>query len=78
MYMFRLFVHLESTAKDDSQSIVNSQRQGSTTTLVSAASVKVSGKPDPFGSVGHLNAVDTDDDGDDDIDKTFEEARMVS
>ncbi|CAF0760696.1 unnamed protein product [Adineta ricciae] len=78
--MFQLLVHLESTAKGDSQSVANSQRQGSTTTLVSVASAKAPAKPEAFGSVGHLNAVDTDDDddGDIDIDKTFEEAKLGS
>ena len=78
--MFQFLVHLESTTKVDSQSVANSQRQGSTTTLVSVASAKVPTKPEAFGSVGHLNAVDTDDDddGDIDIDKTFEEAKLVS
>ena len=40
------------------------------------SSVQRLSKPEAFGSVGNLNAIDSDDD--DDIDGTFEKAKSVS
>lgn len=45
--------------------------------LDSASSLQRLSKPEAFGSVGNLAAIDSDDD-DDDIDRTFEKAKSVS
>ncbi|UJR25687.1 hypothetical protein I4U23_007038 [Adineta vaga] len=64
----------ESTIKDDLQPLSNNHHKESTNTLVSTNSTLKQIRSENFGSVGHLEAADSDDD--DDIDKTFEEAKL--